>query len=332
LAADPPFYSDKQDLLFYSEAGQLKPVASKIDWERRRADIVRSMELVMGPYPREARAAVDVRVIEESRQPGYVRRTISYAAKPQDRVPAYSLIPDQPSGRAALALHPTGALGKGIPAGIAGAPNRGYGDELARRGYVVLCPDYCYMGDPQKTAHEVGYLSGTMKGIYNHSRGVDVLTSLPQVDANKIGSIGHSLGGHNSLFVAVFEPRVRAVVTSCGFNAFAKYYGGNLAGWSSDKYMPRIATHYGKDPAKMPFDFTELLAAIAPRPVFISAPLHDANFEVSGVKDCVTAAQPVYEKIYGVKGMPAAVHPNCEHDFPNEIREQAYRFLDEMLG
>jgi hypothetical protein len=83
------------------------------------------------------------------------------------------------------------------------------------------------------------------------------------------------------------------VVTSCGFNAFAKYYGGDLTGWSSDKYMPRIAERYGKDPKRMPFDFTELLGAIAPRPVFINAPTGEDNFEVSGVKDCLAAARPV---------------------------------------
>ena len=49
------------------------------------------------------------------------------------------------------------------------------------------------------------------------------------VDPERIGVIGHSLGGHNSLFVATFDERLKAVVTSSGFNSFAKYYGGDLA-------------------------------------------------------------------------------------------------------
>ena len=57
--------------------------------------------------------------------------------------------------------------------------------------------------------------------------------------------------------------------------------------------MPRIADVYGKDPSRMPFDFTEILGAIAPRAVFVSAPIGDGNFEVSGVKDCLRAARPV---------------------------------------
>jgi len=286
----------------------------------------------MGAFPSETRPDLNIKVLGETRHEGYVRRKITYDAKADDPIPAYLFLPDAQGPRpAVLALHPTGAAGKGIPAGEGDRPNRNYGEELARRGYVVLAPDYVYMGDQQKDPYELGYVSGTMKGIYNHSRGVDLLASLPEVDAERIGAIGHSLGGHNSLFVAVFDERVRAVVTSCGFNSFFKYYGGDLTGWSSEKYMPRIAEIHGKDPLRMPFDFTEILGAIAPRAVFVSAPLGDGNFEVSGVRDCLRAARPVYDKVFQASGKLLAMHPDCGHDFPPEIREQAYRFLDREL-
>jgi hypothetical protein len=95
--------------------------------------------------------------------------------------------------------------------------------------------------------------------------------------------------------------------------------------------MPRIASVYDKSPDKMPFDFTELLGALAPRPVFINAPVRDDNFEVSGVDDCVRAAEPVYE-LLGAKGAIVVVHPDAGHSFPPEIRQQAYAFLDKALS
>ena len=192
---------------------------------------------------------------------------------------------------------------------------------------VALAPDYPGFGDYKIDAYAKGYVSTTMKGIWNHRRAVDVLRSLPEVDGERIGVIGHSLGGHNSLFVSVFEPRIKAAVTSCGFTAFPKYYKGNLKGWSHKGYMPRIATEYGLDPKRMPFDFTEILGAIAPRPVFINAPLRDANFDVSGVQDCVAAASPVYE-LLGAKDALRPVYPDGAHDFPPEVRKQAYDFLE----
>ena len=85
-----------------------------------------------------------------------------------------------------------------------------------------------------------------MKGIWNHTRAVDLLQSLPEVDAERIGCIGHSLGGHNTIFVGVFDTRLKVLVSSCGFNSFFKYYGGDLTGWSHKGYMPRIAEVYEK--------------------------------------------------------------------------------------
>jgi len=329
-AAEPPFYADKQKLLLYHEAGEQKVIRIPQDWEHRRRHVVANMELVMGPFPAGERPPLDVQVLGETPLDGYLRRRITYVAGPEDRVPAYLMIPDHPNGAAVLALHPTGELGKGIVAGLGKLPNRNYAHELARLGYVVVAPDYPTMGDSQRDAYELGYVSATMKGIYNHSRAIDLVLSMPQVKGARIGAIGHSLGGHNALFVGVFDRRLRAIVTSCGFNAFPKYKGGDLTGWSSGKYMPRIATLYGKDPRRMPFDFTEVLAALAPRAVFISAPTGDDNFEVSGVRDCLRAAIPVYEIFDASKNL-TALHPDCGHDFPQEIREQAYRFLDESL-
>ena len=329
-AAVVPTYPDHADLLYWlDDAGVRNPVKVVSDWQKRRAHIVESMELVMGDFPDRPRGPVEVRVLEEIAFEGGLRRKILYEALPDNFVPAYLFLPSESGPHpAALALHPTGAPGKEIVAGETDKVNRSYAIELAQRGWVVLAPDYPTMGDPQDDAYDLGYQSVTMQAVYNHSRGVDLLTSMPEVDAQKIAAIGHSLGGHNALFVSVFDQRIQAAVTSCGFNAFAKYYEGDLTGWAQRKYMPRIEEIYGKDPARMPFDFTEVLGAIAPRSVFVSAPLHDANFEVSGVRDCLRAARPVYETIFGAGQRLEAVHPDCAHDFPPDIREAAYAFLE----
>src|SRR5438477_9043142 len=104
-----------------------------------------------------------------------------------------------------------------------------------------------------------------MKAIWDNMRGIDLLESVDEVDRARIGCIGHSLGGHNAMFTAVFDTRIKAIVSNCGFTSFSKYFGGNLKGWSSPRYMPRIATVYEANPAKMPFDFMEVVAAVAPR-------------------------------------------------------------------
>ncbi len=330
----PPFYADKINLLFYIDAnGNMQPITTAADWQKRRNHILANMQLVMGTLPDTSKKVpLDVRVLEEVKLDKVTRKKITFAAEKDDRVPAYLLIPTHLTGKAPamLCLHQTTRIGKGEPAGLNGSENLHYALELAEHGYVTLAPDYPNFGDYQFNPYEHGYASATMKGIWNHMRAVDVLESLPQVDGERIGCIGHSLGGHNAIFVAAFDSRIKVIVSSCGFNSFFKYNSGNLTGWSHNGYMPRIASVYGKAPKKMPFDFTELVAALAPRPFFINAPLKDTNFEVSGVKDCFKASAPVYE-LLGAKGQLVAVYPDVGHDFPPDVREAAYAFVDKWL-
>jgi dienelactone hydrolase len=334
VLSTPPEYSDKAHLLAYRDAkGFERPIKTEKDWRNRRADILANMQLVMGPLPNASRKVpLEIHLQSEERLPGYTRQKITFRTEADDRVPAYLLIPERSKGkaRAMLCLHQTTSLGKGEPAGMGGREELQYARELAERGYVTLAPDYPNFGDYRLDVYKAGYFSATMKGIWNHMRAVDLLESLPQVDRKRIGVIGHSLGGHNALFVAAFDPRLKAVITSCGFNSFFAYAGGDLTGWSHAGYMPRIATIYGSEPGRMPFDFTEVLAALAPRPVFISAPMRDDNFPVSGVKDCVIAAGPVY-RLLGAAENLMVQYPDAGHEFPPQVRQSAYEWLSRAL-
>ncbi len=306
---------------------------TRSEWASRRREILANMQLVMGSLPARSNLALDIVEFERFETPQFTRTYITFAGDDNDRVPGYLLVPKgliRPAP-AVLCLHQTTRIGKGEPAGIGPNPNLRYAAELSARGYITLAPDYPNFGDYFFNPYERGYASATMKGVRNHMRAVDVLQSTSQVDAGRIASIGHSLGGHNTLFGGAFDERLRVLVTSCGFNSFRKYYGGNLTGWSHKGYMPWIAEKFGKDPARMPFDFPDVLAALAPRPVFINAPLRDTNFEVSGVKDCVEFASRIYSKVFQAADRLVAVHPDAAHEFPSQIREQAYQFLDRWL-
>jgi dipeptidyl aminopeptidase/acylaminoacyl peptidase len=292
-----------------------------------REKILSAMQEVMGSVPPTKNAPPKVKIVEEVATPAYTRRKILFAVDADDWVPAYVLIPRKLTRRvpAVLCLHQTTRPGKAEPAGLAGNPDLYYASELAERGFVTFAPDYPRFGEYDIDVYARGYASATMKGIVNHMRAVDVLQAMPEVDARAIGVIGHSLGGHNSLFVAAFDPRIRAVVTSCGFTSFAKYKGGDLKGWSHEGYMPRIATMFGNSPARMPFDFKGVLAVIAPRPLFINAPVGDSNFDVSGVRDTLAAVRGMFGENLQV------VYPDAGHAFPKPVREQAYAFLRKAL-
>jgi len=193
-----------------------------------------------------------------------------------------------------------------------------------------LAPDYPSFGEYKYDFARSPYASGSMKAIWNNMRAVDLLAARPEVDAKRIGVIGHSLGGHNAMFTAAFDDRIAAIVSNCGFTNFRRYYSGNPKGWASDRYMPLIATKYDLEPNKIPFDFTDVVTAFAPRPFLASSPLHDDNFDVIGVREVISAVKPIYEKL-GAGEKLQANYPDCAHDFPPEVRKVAYEFLDKWL-
>lgn len=339
-AADiPPIRGlSRTDLREYRDAtGSLKRATTAAEWEIRRKEAVAAFLSVAGPLPGvEIRCALEMKIEEESDCGSYVRRLISYASSPGGRVPAYLCIPKAAlNGKAVpavLCLHPTeNVIGHKVVVGLGGKPHRQYAAELAERGYVTLSPSYPLLAQYQPDLKALGFSTGTMKAVWDNRRGLDLLETLPFVKKEAgFATIGHSLGGHNSIFTAVLEPRLKVIVSSCGFDSVLDYKDGNLKGWVQERYMLKMGDYLGK-PQEVPFDYYELVACLAPRPFFVNAPLRDSNFKWDSVDRIVAAAKPVYALYEGGEGVVVR-HPACEHDFPDAERFEAYEVIEKVLG
>ncbi len=338
-AQEPPAPRAKNHqrvLYFVDKDGKEQQVKTTADFERRRQDIIVGLEAAFGPLPdRSKLGTVKFQVVAGSRSETekYSREKLKIEVEESDSMLAWLLVPKGLKKRVpgVIAIHQTnGKHGKDEVAGISGLKNLHYGLELVERGYVVIAPDYPTLGEYVYDFDKDRYLSGSMKGIWNHMRCVDLLSAHESVDPQRIAAIGHSLGGHNSIFLAVFDPRVQAVVTSCGWTPMHDYYGGKLKGWDGPRYAPRIRTAYELNPNRVPFDFYELIAALAPRAFFTCSPVHDDNFAVAGVKKAMPVVREVYA-LFSAADRLEARYPECGHDFPTEVREESYRFLDKVL-
>ncbi len=344
MPTSTPDRLDSHNLLLYQSAdGQAHPVTTPEDWRRRREQILAGMQAVMGPLPGpQKRCPVNMRVIQDTACDGYVRKLIHYQSEPNGWVPAYLLIPNHlfasnaRPAPAVLALHPTHAeLGHKTIVFPEITVYQPYAHELAQRGFVTLAPAYPLLGQYAPDLAGLGYVSGTMKAVWDNIRGLDLLDSLPFVRKGHFAAVGHSLGGHNSVYTSVFDDRIKAVVSSCGLDSFVDYYRGRPEvwspgrGWTSTRYMPRLSAYAGRQ-SQIPFDFPELIAALAPRPCLISAPISDENFNWQSVDRVAAAARPIYQ-LLGVPNNLQVIHPQADHDFPLPTRLQAYELLERHL-
>lgn len=324
--------------------GQHQPVKTPEDWQHKRAEILLSMQEVMGTLPAKPMWTPVITYMDTLQTDHYTRFTVRLTVEKDETVPALLYLPQKKPvpGKyaAALVLHSTGAQGKHLADSLSAGPYRAIATELVHRGYIVLAPDYPGFGD--LADHDFSadrYVSGTMQGIFNHMRCIDYLQSRPDVHEDRIGVIGHSLGGHNAMFLGAFDERVKIVVSSCGWTLMGYYdagqsvterFGGKLGPWAQDRYMPRIREQYNLDAAMLPFDFDEIIAAIAPRHFFSCSPLKDGNFNVEGVKAGIRQATAVY-RFLGVPRHIEAHYPDAGHDFPEETKKRAYEQMDRVL-
>ncbi|MDD2476181.1 MAG: alpha/beta fold hydrolase [Dysgonamonadaceae bacterium] len=335
--------NQSDNLLSYRDKnGKYKTIQTTKEWDSKKKDILNNMQDVMGKLPADKYKKFDVKYTDSVKHDNYVLYSINFEVAPSEKVYAYLYKPTDTHKKhpAMLALHGTGAAGKRIINDETSIKNRQYAKELAERGYVVIAPDYPSMGELANYDFENDrYESGTMKAIFNHLSSVDLLQTLDYVNKDKIGVIGHSLGGHNAIFVAAFDPRLKVVVSSCGwtlldyYNAGAKtteLYGGLLGPWAQDRYMPYIKTKYNLDASQVPFDFDEIIATIAPRAFFTNAPTGDSNFSIDGVRKGINHLQKVYDFMKASENIKA-VYPDAGHDFPSDTREEAYIFIDKYL-
>ena len=89
------------------------------------------------------------------------------------------------------------------PAGVEGKPEKAFGLKLARRGYVAICPR-CFLWTSDLSTSYQQHVDafrarhpksrGMARMLYDAVAAVDILAALPEVDVDRLGAVGHSLG------------------------------------------------------------------------------------------------------------------------------------------
>jgi dienelactone hydrolase len=242
---------------------------------------------------------------------------------------------------AVIALHQTACSGKNEPVGIDMTPDERsgvyYAHELAERGFVVFAPDAIAFGERQSghrntkyhsadeffTAQPHGSVMGKM--AFDTSRACDFLQKLPEINAKKIGCIGHSHGGYGTLFALLNEPRIAAGVISCGVSLLRDDPHPERW-WRRTALIPRLG-FYESDIAKTPIDFHHWLALLAPRPVMVIGGTQDTIFpNGAALRGRLEEVQKVYA-LYDAKDALTWDIADAPHSFRDTAREKAYAML-----
>ena len=281
--------------------------------------------------------------------------------RPAEKVRAYLFVPHHKQldqFPAIIAIHqdgPRSDLGKNEPAGLDGDGDQHFGIELFRRGYVVICPDrighagrrrsLSVKDEQRKPERADSHYAGQLllagrnligKEAYDLMRAADVLCGLDYVDQTRLGAIGHSAGGYELVFFMFVDERIKAGVSSCGFfEILEDFHEDAPMKRSADSVIPGLAK-VGKA--------ADYLAYVAPRPVLMTRGLWEwgtegiwGQFSKDHVKQTKTIEEHARDRYVELSASDALKVIYFEenggnHAFPPQVKEEAYRWLDNQLG
>jgi len=330
--------------LMRTEGPDSPPIATIQAWETKRARIVKTLETLLGEPTNFMKPPVEAVVLGEEKLDGYIRRHIKIRTESDDWIPAYMLLPDPPPARKTptmICLHQTVAQGKQEPCGMKGNASLTFALDLVRQGYCCIAPDVIGFGERIPVGEQPYHDAITFykrhpnwsfvgKMVWDVSRIIDYLETLPFVDARRIGSIGHSHGAYGTLFAAALEPRITCAVASCGFTTLRTDPRPDR--WSHlTALIPQLGLYLPDELAEIPIDWHEIVSLVAPRALFNRATLEDAVFPNTDNLDGIfTELQQVYG-LYGSADMLGWKIAPGGHRFSDEAHQLAFGFLAKQL-
>ena len=321
-------------------------VKSAEDWAKHREVLhQRFLELIRDQH-KPVKPALDLQVHETVDVEGlYSRQLISYAVEEGERAHAYLAVPHRAVGNteklpAIVVMHGTFEKGIEQAAGLVDDATKAHLHHLAQAGYVAIAPEHFVSGrrippegsyDTTRFHQKHPEWTAVGKFTYEHSIAIDVLETLDVVDRERIGAMGHSLGGQGTIFLSAYDSRVKAAVDNCSAAFFR--HNDHVEHWARDHWYvyfkhirPKLIE--GQLP---PIDFHEVMALSAPR----------AFLDVSGLNDGprLTQKQRVLmllkvADVYELLGVPENfeffVHQRG-HSMPVETRQLMVAFFDSHL-
>ena len=307
------------------------PIRSRLQWQAERQRIRRDWLQFLGPMP-AGRPPLELEVLREEKLEGaLVRQLVRYNAEVGLRVEGYLLRPTADQGGrkrpGVVVLHPTSSLTIDLVAGVNGPEEQQVGLKLARRGLVVFCPR-CFLWQDAgnfleamarfKQRHPETLCMHKM--LWDAMRGVDLLESLPQVDASRIGAVGHSLGAIEALYLAAFDERVQVTVASEGGLDFS------FTNWHDPWFLgPAIRSPDFK------LNHLQLLGLIAPR-AFLALAGESGRHAADGDRSWpfIEGALKVY-RLYGSPARLGIYNHRQGHTLPPQAFQKLAQWLETYL-
>lgn len=349
----PLFYRQIKETLHYPMAWENSGIKRFEKWRKQARH---TLLAYMSPAPPHTDFAPEVTNIEKRK--GYEVRKINFNISAWSRIPAYLLIPEGKGPfPAIIVLHDHGAhfsIGKEkmvLPFQVNQAlmndakdwANKCYdgvftGDELAKNGYAVLAIDALFWGErgrkegirydsQQALAANLMQMGMSWAALitFDDIACADFLATLPEVDAERIGSFGFSMGAYRSWMLAAATDRVKAAASVCWMcttDALMTLTNNqNKGGSAYSMLIPGIRNQ---------MDYPHVASIACPKPMLFFNGTKDKLFPTEGVNEAYREMRNVWDTRQAGDKLVTKLW-NEKHFFSKEMLKEVIVFFNQYL-
>lgn len=303
------------------------------DWARERAAIRERWFKILGPWP-ELLTAPKLEIVRTEQRENFEQQTLRLEVAPGFMQDALLLLPHGARPFPAVVVP---FYEPATSAGLSGKPNRDFGLQLVRRGFVALClaapgGDAFKPVNPGAKCQPLSFLA------YLAANAHTTLARLPQVDAARIGIVGHSYGGKWALFASCLYDKFACAVWSDPGIVFDETR--TSINYQEPWYLgldPKLTRKKGLIAVDAPrtgayatliaegHDLHELHALMAPRPFLVSGGAEDTPARWPALTHAIAVNRLLgYSNRVAMTNRPA-------HDPTPESNEVICRFFEHFL-
>jgi len=286
--------------------------------------------------PKE-RGPLDPETLQKSDDGNVTLEDVRFKAEKDIRIPAIVVKPLKTTGPlpAIICLPGTGGTRQQLTDArlqLSERPRTGWARALARQGFLTISLDY--RGSPAREQNiYTEAVREQLEGrsymgllVYETMRAVDYLLTRPDVDRNRIGITGFSLGGAVSWYAAAADPRLSVVVPVCSgagtYDALLKYQ--KQTSYHSQYFYPAGFLKL------FPGDQPEVFASLAPRALLVVGRDQDQGMPVEGLKKLEQEVEAAYARRGAADRF--AVHITAgDHTYTEEMFEQVSQWFRRFL-
>ncbi len=350
-AIDPQDYPAKRLDDLDLDAATNGKIVAVADWERKKADIKQKLRWALGdeppgatnPGPKQFRAGG----AGENSFGSFLDRPAATRKMGRAAIAPYNGFGDQLFGYLYYPINDAGALRNAQTPVVIYLHEFDYSkgfnsyhqaatliQSMVDEGYAVFAYDMLGFGNriEEGTRFYDRYPKWSKMGkmVVDVRGAVEMLRNLQGIDPNRIYVAGYSLGAAVGLYAAALDERIAGVISVAGFTPLRlstaeKGIEGIRSYSHLHGLLPRLGFFVGQE-ARVPYDYHEVLACIAPRPVLVIAPAMDKDAVAGDVQTCVDETKKIY-RLYGATDRLQLSTPDDYSRFSPEMRAKAYQWL-----